>query len=162
MERQSSFYFVHLQLPAVLVILGAMVLAGCASTTQSPKKVSGPPSSPVAAQPPTPLPAPRPKKIVREDPRDSKEPERLAAVDPKSLIGLQPSAVERLLGSPSKVSNSTPSLVWTYAGQGCSFRVVFYPDIKTESFHALKISASNGEDNSCIRNILTVKSNGPS
>ncbi|GAA0529151.1 hypothetical protein FHS83_002395 [Rhizomicrobium palustre] len=116
----------------------------------------------MAVQPPAPLPTPapaRPKRIVKEE---TKEPERLASVDPKSLIGLQPNAVERLLGSPTNVTRSTPSLVWTYAGQGCSFKVVFYPDIKTESFHALKFSASNGEDNSCIRNILTVKSNGPS
>ena len=117
--------------------------------------------APAAVAPPQPAPA-KPKRQVREV-RENKEPERVASVDPKSLIGLAPGAVEKLLGSPSAISKSDPSLVWTYAGQGCSFQVYFYPDIKTASFHALKYASSAGEqaDNACIRNILTVRSNGP-
>jgi hypothetical protein len=125
---------------------------------------------PVARQAPPPAPAhkeataaPKPRRPVREA-HENREPERLASVDPKSLIGLAPAAVERLLGSPSNVSQADPSLVWTYAGQGCSFQVFFYPDLKTATFHALKYSSTPGEqsDNACIRNILTVRSNGPS
>ncbi len=86
----------------------------------------------------------------------------MASVDPKSLIGLAPGAVEKLLGSPSAISKADPSLVWTYAGQGCSFQVYFYPDIKTASFHALKYSSTAGEQTDCLRNILMVRSNGPS
>lgn len=100
--------------------------------------------------------------MVKET-RETKEPEKVAAIDPKNLIGLQPAAVEKLLGAPSSVANSQPSLVWTYSGQGCSFQIVFYPDLKTASFHALKYASSAGEqaDNACIRSILTVRSNGP-
>lgn len=96
--------------------------------------------------------------------REAKEPERVAAVDPKSLIGLHPAAVEKLLGAPSSVAKSDPSLVWTYMGQGCSIQIVFYPDLKTQSYHALKYTSSAGAeaDNACVRNILTVRSNGPS
>jgi len=96
---------------------------------------------------------------AREAPR---EPERVASIDPNALIGLAPAAVEKLLGSPSTVSKSDPSLIWTFTGQGCSFQVFFYPDIKTASFHALKYASTGGDPtDACVRNILTVKANGP-
>jgi hypothetical protein len=106
----------------------------------------------------------RPRRSAARESREAREPERVAAVDPKSLIGLTPSAVEKLLGAPSGVAKSDPSLVWTYSGQGCSVQIVFYPDLKTASYHALKYSSSAGAeaDNACVRNILTVRSNGPS
>jgi len=149
----------------ILLPIGLTLLAGCAHMpwSQQVKTPAERPSTSPAAQT-TPVPTARPRRPVKEvaDSRDNKEPERVAAVDPKSLIGLAPTAVERLLGSPNNVSKNAPSLVWTYTGQGCSFQIVFYPDIKTESFHALKYSSSAGDESSCIRNILTVKSNGPS
>jgi hypothetical protein len=143
-----------------------LLLADCSALQRlrGEKPVEPPPAPPPAVTTTPPPPAPvRPRRQVRE-PRENKEPERVASVDPKSLIGLAPGAVEKLLGSPSNVSKSDPSLVWTYAGQGCSFQVYFYPDIKTASFHALKYSSTAGEqtDNACLRNILMVRSNGPS
>lgn len=121
--------------------------------------------APVASAPVQPKPAPvRPKRTAVRENREAREPERVATVEPKSLIGLTPSAVEKLLGTPSAVAKSDPSLVWTYSGQGCSVQIVFYPDLKTASYHALKYSSSAGAeaDNACVRNILTVRSNGPS
>ena len=152
----------------ILLPLGLTLLAGCANmpwSQQAKTPVERPPTPATSQATPVPTPAPgRPRRPAKEaaDSRDNKESEKVAAVDPKSLIGLAPNAVERLLGTPSNVSKGAPSLVWTYAGQGCSFQIVFYPDIKTESFHALKYSSSAGDESSCIRNILTVKSNGPS
>jgi glucose/arabinose dehydrogenase len=148
-----------------VVMVALLLLSDCSALqrTRSDKPAGTPPAAPAAttATPP-PLPAPvRAKRQVRET-RENKEPERVASVDPKSLIGLAPGAVEKLLGSPSNVSKSDPSLVWTYAGQGCSFQVYFYPDIKTASFHALKYSSTAGEQTDCLRNILMVRSNGPS
>lgn len=119
----------------------------------------------VVVPPPSPAAPPRTRRIVREPqpPREpTREPERVASIDPKSLIGLAPAAVERLLGAPSTVSKADPSLVWTYSGQGCSFQIIFYPDLKTASFHALKYDSTGGETSDvCVRNILTVRSNGP-
>ena len=83
-----------------------------------------------------------------------------------SLIGLDPPAVAKLLGPPSTVAKGEPSLVWTYIATGCTFRVFFYPDLKTASFHALKYGGfdGNGEQiglsQTCIRNILTARVNG--
>lgn len=151
-----------------VVAVAALLLADCSALQRirGDKPAETPPAAPREA-PATSTPAPpapvRAKRQVRET-RESKEPERVASVDPKSLIGLAPGAVEKLLGSPSNISKNDPSLVWTYAGQGCSFQVYFYPDIKTASFHALKYSSTAGEqtDNACLRNILMVRSNGPS
>jgi len=157
-QKQSDFGIRH-----YLLALGLAVLAGCAHTPVA-KDPAPETSKPPAAQAavPTPQPAPQRTRRAVKETSEPHEPERLAAVDPKSLIGLAPNAVEHLLGTPTAISNSTPSLVWTYSGQGCSFKIVFYPDIKTESFHALKVSSGGSEDSNCIRNILTVKSNGPS
>lgn len=150
--------FSQLVFHRTFALAGICTLAACSHLNPT---APTPAPTPAVAQPvPTPQPSPnRPKRVVKESER---EPERVALVDPKSLIGLTPGAVERLLGSPAKVLNGTPSLVWTYAGQGCTFMVVFYPELKTESFHALKYSSSGGEDSTCLRNILTVKNNGPS
>jgi ABC-type Fe3+-hydroxamate transport system substrate-binding protein len=149
-----------------LFLVTGLLVAGCSTLgsthdTASTKTSSGP----VASAPPQPRPAPvRPKRSAPRETHEAKEPERVAALDPKSLIGLTPAAVEKLLGAPSAVLKSDPSLVWTYSGQGCSVQIVFYPDLKTTSYHALKYNSTAGAeaDNACVRNILTVRSNGPS
>lgn len=98
---------------------------------------------------------------------DPPPPAKVASIDPNRLVGLDPPAVEKVLGAPTNVSRSDPSLVWTYVGSGCSFQIIFYPDIKTTTFHALKFlgsdSAGGRLDNShaCIRNILTARNYGP-
>jgi hypothetical protein len=110
--------------------------------------------------------APRPKPQVRE-PIRAEKPERLASIDPNSLIGLEPVAVEKLLGAPSRANKSEMSLVWTYAGAGCSFQIFFYPDLKTTAFHVLKyggIDSNGGQimtSHICVQDILTAKSNAP-
>jgi hypothetical protein len=152
---------------AVTLLAMSLILAGCAVLERWNAPKSQPPAPHTAAvapapQAPPPVP-PKPRRVIRET-HESKEPEKVASLDPKNLIGLQPAAVEKLLGSPSNVSSSDPSLVWTYAGQGCSFQVFFYPDLKTATFHALKYSSTANDqiENACIRSILTVKNNGPS
>jgi hypothetical protein len=141
----------------------AILLSGCSVLPRAHGEP--PPQAPpvvAAPAPPVPTPAPvRPKRQPKE-PRETREPEKVAAIDPKTLIGLAPAAVEKLLGTPSAVAKSDPSLVWTYSAPGCSFQIVFYPDLKTESYRALKYTAGPDADAACIRNILTVRTNGPS
>jgi hypothetical protein len=164
-----------LQLPqiwrigALGIALGTM-LSGCAGMKNwlSPKDAASTPP-PVAqlpaAQPPAP-PAPKPRRPVRET-HETKEPEKIASIDPDNLIGLDPPGVQRLLGAPSNISKGDPSLVWTYNGQSCSFQIVFYPDIKTAAFHALKYNGGGSNNDqaeniqACIRTILMAKNNGP-
>jgi hypothetical protein len=106
--------------------------------------------------PPTQVPKPKPEKL-----------ERLAEVDPNTLIGLDPPTVEKVLGTPSKISKSDISLVWTFSAPNCSFQIFFYPDLKTSAFHALKYGGIDGNgaqlamSEVCIRGILTAKANAP-
>jgi len=92
-----------------------------------------------------------------------KSPELVAAVEPGTLIGKEPSAVEKLLGSPTGVSKKDVSLVWTYGSPDCAFQVYFYPDIKTSTFHALQYVASrhDGEKidlgQECIQRLLIAR-----
>jgi len=93
-------------------------------------------------------------------------PEKLAAVEPHSLIGQGPSGVAKLLGVPSSASQRDVSLIWTYASNNCAFQVYFYPDIKTSLWHALQYTSvdKNGGalDTSqlCIQRILAERGNG--
>ena len=129
---------------------------------------------PVAPPPPvvqTPRPKPPVPAAVHEAPPPKPDKpeklERLASVDPNSLIGMEPATVERLLGSPSKITKSQLSLVWIYAGAGCAFQIFFYPDVKTSAFHALKYGGLDGSGGTlvtsqpCIRDILVSKTNAP-
>lgn len=88
-----------------------------------------------------------------------------AAFNPDKLIGLTPSDVEKLIGSPSQVKDDHLSREWVYSGSGCNFRVFFYPNLNAASFRALKYggSDSNGgmlaASNACVRRILTARAN---
>lgn len=127
---------------------------------------------PVETPPPPPTQVPKPKPALREAARPEKPEkpeklERLAEVDPNSLIGLDPPTVEKVLGTPSKISKSDISLVWTFSAPNCSFQIFFYPDLKTSAFHALKYGGVDGNgaqlamSELCIRGILTAKTNAP-
>ncbi len=151
----------------IALILVSLMLTSCTALQRWNSKITEAPPAPAtttASAPQPPVPPPPKLRRVFHEPREIREPEKVASIDPKNLIGLQPAAVEKLLGTPSAVTSNDPSLVWTYAGQGCSFRVFFYPDLKTATFHALKYAstANDQADTSCIRSILTVKNNGPS
>jgi len=127
-----------------------------------------PAAGPIEYAAPQIAPAPRPKHPAREarageDVRSL--PKKLIVIDPNRLIGLEPGAVQKLLGAPARVRNDDISREWVYAAAGCSFRVFFYPNIKTNSFQALKYGGDDGngelmdDSDVCIRHILTAKPN---
>ncbi len=146
----------------------AMSLGGC-STPDVPKPLPAPKAPAVDTKPQAHalLPKPKPKQELASETHVPPPPPKVASVDPNSLIGLDPPSVEKMLGTPSSIYRGDPSLIWTYEGTGCAFKIVFYPDIKTAIFHALKFlmtdSSGGSSDGSqlCIRNILTVRNNGP-
>jgi hypothetical protein len=163
---------------ASVAIAGSSVLGGCAimhDVGEWLRRDKAPPPAialPVETPPPTPTQVPRPKPALHEAARPEKpdkpeKPERLAEVDPNSLIGLDPPTVEKVLGTPSKISKSDISLVWTFSAPNCSFQIFFYPDLKTSAFHALKYGGIDGNgaqlamSEVCIRGILTAKTNAP-
>ena len=163
---------------AAILVLGT-TLSGCETIdgvlNPAPHpiaKPSPPATQPVVARaqvtPAKQKPKPSPHESKEPEQVAAKEPEQVAAIDPDRLIGLDPQAVEKLLGAPAAITKGDPSLVWTYAGLGCSFQIIFYPDIKTTLFHALKymdVSDSDAkvqDSRTCVRNTLTARNNGPS
>jgi hypothetical protein len=90
---------------------------------------------------------------------------RIASIDPKSLMGLDPDTVQKRLGAPARMENSALSREWIYAAPGCSFRIFFYPNVNSTSFRALKYGSTkeNGDaldsSDACVRRILTARNN---
>jgi hypothetical protein len=160
---------------SIVALFGlGLMLAGCATNDADKNPPPIPDPKPhIAAV----LPKQRPRPPVadtreHEAPADAHEqsappPAKVASIDPNRLVGLDPPAIEKMIGAPTSVAHSDPSLVWTYVGSGCSFQIIFYPDIKTTTFHALKFlgsDASGGHldsSHACIRNILTARNYGP-
>jgi hypothetical protein len=156
-----------------IAITAGLLLGSCAAlrdvrdwfsrdTTPPPPAIA----KPVTPPQPAPTQLPKPKPMVHE-PVKSEKPEKLAEVDPTSLIGLDPPTVEKLLGTPTKISKNEISLVWTFSAPSCSFQIFFYPDLKTSALHALKYGGVDGNgaqlamSELCIRGILTAKTNAP-
>jgi hypothetical protein len=147
-----------------------IVLSGC--STPDAAKLASPPSTPIAdtkSHARAVLPKPKRKQELASSSTHEQEvsPQKVASIDPDGLIGLDPPSVEKMLGTPTNIDRGDPSIIWTYAGASCAFKVVFYPDIKTTTFRALKYFMSDNSGGSsdssqpCIRNILTVRNNGP-
>lgn len=147
----------------ICVLLGSCAALRDVKAWLHPNPAPKPVTEKIAVPAPQPPSPPRQKPPIRE-PIKPEKPERLAEVDPNSLMGLNPSMVEKVLGAPSRVNKSDLSLVWTYAAASCSFQVFFYPDLKTATFHVLKYGGIDeaghqlAPSQECIRSILTVKS----
>ena len=152
----------------------ALSLGGCMSLAEKAPPNSAelrgsvaelePPPEPLALPPEEP--APRIKKASRVKPV-SRAPsqDKAAAIDPDSLIGMEPSEVRKILGTPARTRNDQLPREWIYGTQRCSFRVFFYPNLNTASFRVLKYGSTDGNgeliDTSdvCIRHILTARKN---
>jgi hypothetical protein len=91
--------------------------------------------------------------------------ERTPPVDPEHLIGLDPAAVQKLLGRPARVQDDKLSREWVYASRGCNFRVFFYPNLNAAAFRVLKYSGDDDNggrlatSNACVRRILMARAN---
>jgi hypothetical protein len=158
----------------LLTVSAALYLGGCMTLGDSEPPPAAPPSPPQVASiapaepavPPT-VPKPTPRKVSRA-PRAAEppvsRPER-AAVNPKTLIGLDQAGVRRVLGQPAGIRTDHLSLTWTYRGPGCAMQVVFYPSLEDASFHVLKFASSDADgkpadiSDACISHILLARSN---
>jgi hypothetical protein len=154
--------------------LSIMLLWGCAArSTDANPPASGPPAQlePIdSVTPATPV-FPHgktadkrtPHKTHKTRPSEIRQAESVAAIEPHVLIGKEPSAIEKLLGSPGDVSQKDVSLIWTYGSPDCAFQVYFYPDIKTSMFHALQYAATGHDGGKidlaqgCIQRLLIVR-----
>lgn len=165
----------RIRAPRSAITLGfaALSLGGCMSLAEKappPTALRGsvaevePQPEPLAA--PAEEPAPRIKKVsrVKAAPRASSQ-DKAAAIDPDRLIGMGPSEVRKLLGTPARTRNDQLPREWIYGTERCSFRVFFYPNLNAASFRVLKYGSSggNGElidvSDVCIRHILMARKN---
>ena len=119
-----------------------------------------------AAPPEVRLPPALPPRIVREMRAvPVARPARLPPINPEQLIGLEPAAVQKLLGAPTRIRDDKLSREWIYASPGCDFRVFFYPNLNAAAFRALKYSGNDDNggrlaaSNACVRRILTARAN---
>lgn len=157
-----------------IVTLSVLVsLGGCTNMGNHPPSVAPPPvesgsahNAPprgVTIKPKKSPPAPPPSREVHAPAPDPAI--RTASIDPKSLLGLDPDGVQKRLGAPARMENSTLSRKWIYAAPGCSFSIFFYPNVNSTTFRALKYGSTKDDGKSidssdaCVRKILTARSN---
>lgn len=151
------------------------LLSGCADQPEA----TAPPAPLVAADPPAlkPTDTALPPPIVKAAPKARRKPpaheasksqvdKTVTPVEPKALIGKDPSAVQDLLGLPARISHRDVSLVWSYKYSGCEVELYFYPDIKTSVFHVLQyavpLNMNESTDPSplCVQQALLERGNG--
>jgi hypothetical protein len=134
--------------PAIDTEPASLMQMGPARSARKPSRKTRPASN---------MHAPREKPAVPE--------KQLVTLDPDQLIGLSQPGVEKLMGTPNKVSDDHLSQEWVYSAPGCNFRIFFYPNLNAASFRALKYGGtdSNGAmldiSNVCVRKILTARAN---
>lgn len=73
-----------------------------------------------------------PPKETRESPLPSFHPDR--------LVGLNQTAVEKILGKPDFIRRDGVSVIWGYQEPQCVMRVSFYPNIETKNVQVLQYS----------------------
>ena len=157
--------------PLTLIVLSTLwPLGGCMNMGHRPPVIAPPPisSAPDAkTTPPQRAVSMKPRKPAPHETRtaETEPPVKVIAIDPQSLLGLDPDGVQKRLGAPERMENSALSRKWIYSAPGCSFSIFFYPNVNSASFRALKYGSANdgGEsiDSSdvCMRKILTARNN---
>jgi hypothetical protein len=155
--------------------LALILLGGCADHNElaAGLPVDGPPTPLVTEpenEPAPPLPAKAHSRIKKNpaahEAQKIKPDETLAALEPSTLLGKEPSAIASILGSPASIARSDVSLIWTYNYQGCAFQLYFYPDIKTSVFHALQYAGPSSTGGNvarstpCVQHLMMARSNG--
>jgi hypothetical protein len=70
----------------------------------------------------------------------------LVGADPERLVGLDFDGTMALLGDPVAEMEQPPARIWFYAGEGCMFRVFFYPSVDNQGFRVLAIEVTDEAD----------------
>lgn len=87
----------------------------------------------------------------------------LPRFDPRTLMGLEPLAIDRMLGRPAGTHTDATAVEWIYSRPGCSLSIFFYPDIATGALRALKYNVTNrqaGDNHGCINFPIVARSDG--
>lgn len=126
----------------VLALLAGQSLGGCTEKPDTPpQKVNVVPATTEPAQTarlPTARPAHPPVRMPVQ-----KTARRESRIDPVTLVGLDPSAVGRMLGRPAGTRIDAMAVEWTYSAPSCSLSIFFYPDVATGDLKALKYNITS-------------------
>jgi hypothetical protein len=83
--------------------------------------------------------------------------------DPTLLVGLEPPAVDRMLGRPAGTSTDATTVEWIYGTPSCSLSIFFYPDVTTGTLRALKYNVTNRQAaGGCVYFPMMARSDEPS
>ncbi len=91
---------------------------------------------------------------------------KAARIDPNTLVGLAPDAIDRILGSPTGVRAEAMTVEWTYVRPSCSLIIFFYPDIATGALRALNYTLADvngrvGANQACVNFLMMARSDEP-
>lgn len=159
-------------------LLSLVSLGSCAEPPPNPELAStlAPEAAPAKDVPPPEVPRPLPPPAVPTPQRETKplrkrqahvkaerEEQKIPALDPITLVGLEPSAIGGILGKPADMREVAQATRWTYTVQDCSLAIFFYPDLATGTLHALKYIVTDGKGErgdgaSCVHHILLARS----
>ncbi len=176
---------------AAVVLAAALGVSACAAAVEAPTPETAPEPAAEVSEPeaeiavaPEPLPEPAPEPAAAEpaasapaEPPPEPAPEpveetvaRLAPPpeiddDPEQVIGLDPGALEALLGAPGFVREDADAQVWQYRGAGCVLDAFLYSDGLAEPYRVTyyEIRGDAGTDGAkrrCFRSLLPQRERG--
>ena len=151
-----------LQTPAVSLEVSEPVaeIAVAPEPEPAPEPAAAEPS---ASAPAEPAPEPAPEPVEETVARLAPPPE--IDDDPEQVIGLDPGALEALLGAPGFVREDADAQVWQYRGAGCVLDAFLYSDGLAEPYRVTyyEIRGDAGDDRArrrCFRSLLPERNRG--
>ncbi len=120
-------------------------------------------AEPAASEPADPQPDPAPEPVEETVARLAPPPE--IDDDPEQLIGLDPGALEALLGAPGLKREDADAQVWQYRGADCVLDAFLYSDGLAEPYRVTyyEIRGDAGDDRArrrCFRSLLPERERG--
>ena len=132
----------------------------------APEPAAAEPAAPAPTEPPAePPPEPAPEPVEETVARLAPPPEPEIDDDPEQVIGLDPGALEALLGAPGFVREDADAQVWQYRGADCVLDAFLYSDGLAEPFRVTyyEIRGDAGDDRArrrCFRSLLPERKRG--
>ena len=147
--------------------IALIALSGCAAPSPPQQPASQPSAQTMASSgpialvpPPSTVPAkPAPAKR-REDRKATTASVTVPAPPPAApvhLVGMDETAVQALLGTPSLVEDHAPGKTWRFRKHDCVLSVALYPDVQTRVFRTLSYEVTSDEHNTGAKQLCETK-----